>query len=570
MDWTLKIGGAAGQGMQAISDVLARVFVRAGLYVFVAQDFESRIRGGHNFTQMRISNNPVNAMSARVDILVAFDEQTLKEHLSELSDGGIVVWDPEALKIADTGERGFPVPLQKLLVQAGAQKIMMNTAATGAVLGMVRFPLEHLAPLMEEQFGRKGREVVDENMKAAKAGYDYAVENCTLCKMIVEPVENSRRMIMTGCDAVALGAMAAGLRFMSAYPMSPSTPIIEFLARRAESHGMVIEQAEDEIAAINLAIGASFVGARAMTATSGGGFSLMAETVGLAGMTETPVVIVEAQRPGPSTGLPTRTEQSDLLFVIHAAQGEFPRAVFAPGDAAQAFHIMPRAFNIAEKYQTPVIVLIDQYLADSIWTTPALDAAQVEIDRGELLDSNAPADYRRYAVTDSGVSPRALPGAGPALVVADSDEHNEEGHITESAEVRNSLMRKRMRKMELIRAEMPPPERYGPDAADVSLLCWGSNLHVASEAVDILNESRPGAANCFHFTGLWPLPVDEITKLIGECKRLVTVENNATAQLAKLLRMETGIHVEKSILKYDGRPFIPGHVAEALRREALS
>lgn len=570
MDWTVKIGGGAGQGVQVIGSVLTRAFVRAGLFVFAAQDFESRIRGGHNFLQLRVSDRPVNALAARVDVLVAFDAETIRAHVAELRQDGIAVWDPAVVKDVEVSERGFPVPLQKLAVEAGGQKIMMNSTAVGALLGMVRFPVERLIPLFEQEFGKKGEALVEANLKAARAGYDYAVANCTRLPIKIEPRAQPPQMILNGNQAVALGAMAAGVRFMAAYPMSPSTSIIELIAKRAASHGIVVEQAEDEIAAINQAIGASFAGVRAMTATSGGGLCLMVEGVGLAGMTETPIVVVDAQRPGPSTGLPTRTEQADLLFLIHAAHGEFPRAVLAPGNAEQAFYLTAKAFNLADKYQMPVFLMIDQYLSDSIWTTPPLDLSRITIERGELVGESASAEYRRYSMAATGISPRAIPGAGPALAVADSDEHTDEGHITENAVVRNEMMLKRMKKMELVCGEIADPERYGPENADITFLSWGSNRHVVREAVDLLNKKGSSIGNCLHFTELWPFPATAVQKLLSGAGRLISIENNATAQLARLIRMETGIHIKRSILKFDGRPFIPEHVVDAVQKEMVS
>ncbi len=438
--------------------------------------------------------------------------ETIRAHISELGEDGIIVWDPAAVAYTEVTERGFAVPLAKLTTDAGGQAIMMNSTAVGAVLGMVGFPRESIASMLEHEFGRKGKEVVEANVKVALAGYDYARDNCTICGKVIAPGQAGGHMVLTGNQAIALGSMAAGLRFVSAYPMSPSTSIMEFIAGRSAEHGIVVEQAEDEIAAINMAIGASYAGLRAMTATSGGGLCLMVEGIGLAGMTETPIVIVDAQRPGPSTGLPTRTEQADLLFLIHASHGEFPRAILAPGDANQAFYLAAKAFNLAEKYQIPVFLMTDQYLADSSWTIEPPDPSRITIERGEMLTETAPADYKRYTITDTGISPRAIPGAGPALVVADSDEHTEEGHITESAEVRLAMMNKRARKQELLRSEISPPDHYGPENAKVTLLCWGSNLHVVREAVDILNASTENSANCYHFSQLWPFPKEAVSE----------------------------------------------------------
>ena len=567
MDWTLKIGGAAGQGLQVISSLLTRAFVRAGLFVFTAQDSESRIRGGHNFVQMRVSDRPVNALSAHVDVLVAFDAESVQQHMAELRDDGVVLLDPAMVKGIDAHDRVFAAPLGQITAEAGGQKIMINSTAVGVVLGMVRFPVERIAALLEQEFADKGQDVVEANMKVAHAGYEYALANCTSCHHVIEAQEQPPQMILSGHQALALGAMAAGLRFLAAYPMSPSTSILEFIAAHAAEYGIVVEQAEDEIAAINFAIGASYAGVRAMTITSGGGLCLMVEGIGLAGMTETPVVIVDAQRPGPSTGLPTRTEQGDLLFVIHASHGAFPRAVLAPGDAEQAFYMAARAFNLAEKFQIPVLLLTDQYLADSLWTTPPLDLARISIDRGELAAADTGAEYHRYQLTETGISPRAIPGAGPALVLADSDEHTHEGHITESARVRNEMVQKRMAKLEQLRAEMALPERYGPEEASVTLLSWGSNRHVLREVVDLLNAAQPHYANCWHFTELWPFPATAVEPLLQKATRLIAVENNATAQFAQLIRMETGIRVHQSILRFDGRPFIPEEVADAVQKE---
>ena len=282
-----------------------------------------------------------------------------------------------------------------------------------------------------------------------------------------------------------------------------------------------------------------------MTTTSGGGLCLMVEGIGLAGMTETPVVIVDAQRPGPSTGLPTRTEQGDLLFLIHASHGEFPRAILAPGDAEQAFYLAAKSFNLAEKYQIPVFIMVDQYLADSLWTTLPLELSRIVIDRGELLPADTGVDYKRYSLTDSGISPRAIPGRA-ALVLADSDEHTQEGHITESAQVRNETVQKRLRKLERLRAEIALPESYGPEDASITLLSWGSNRHVLREVVDILNKQQPGQANCWHFTELWPFPAFAVEPLLKRATRLISVENNSTAQFAKLICMETGIRVHQT------------------------
>jgi 2-oxoglutarate ferredoxin oxidoreductase subunit alpha len=348
--------------------------------------------------------------------------------------------------------------------------------------------------------------------------------------------------------------------------MSPATTIMEFVSAQADTYNIVLEQAEDEIAAINMVIGANFAGARAMTATSGGGFCLMVEALSLAGMTETPAVIVVAQRPGPSTGLPTRTEQADLNFVIHAGHGEFPRAILAPGHPAQAVHLMSKAFNLADKYQTPVIVLGDQHFNDAYFTIDELDLRTITIDRGQILsdaDLPSPHEYNRYAHSESGISPRILPGQTKAVVYADSDEHTEEGHITESGAVRNQMMRKRMQKLEGIDREIDPPEIYPSGPAELVLLGWGSTYGVLKETVDILNRQNM-AAQMIHYSELFPFNLRHIDTSAFKKSRIIAVENNFTGQFADLFSQSTGLPVDQRILKYNGRPFTPGEIIDCI------
>jgi 2-oxoglutarate ferredoxin oxidoreductase subunit alpha len=361
--------------------------------------------------------------------------------------------------------------------------------------------------------------------------------------------------------------MASGLKFYSGYPMSPATSIMEFVASQADRYNIIVEQAEDEIAAVNMVIGANFAGARAMTATSGGGFCLMAEALSLAGMTETPTVIIVAQRPGPSTGLPTRTEQADLNFVMHAGHGDFPRAVLAPGRPEQAVQLMSKAFNLADKYQIPVIVLGDQHFNDSYFTVLELDVQGIAIDRGLILtdrDLPSPQEYERYAPSESGISPRILPGYTKAVLYADSDEHTQEGHITESAAARNQMMRKRMQKLEGLRREIGPPEIYPDAEADFVLLGWGSTHGVIKEAVDQLN--RDGlAAQMLHYSELFPFNPQHVTTEQFKKARIIAIENNFTGQFADFFSIATGLSVDQRILKYDGRPFTSLEIVEQIK-----
>jgi len=415
--------------------------------------------------------------------------------------------------------------------------------------------------------------VVSGNLAVARAAYDMAAQRWPDFAFRLQVVPGApQRMVLNGNQAFALGAMAAGCRFVSFYPMTPATSISEFLTARGRKLGVVTKQVEDEIAAILFAIGASHAGVRAMTATSGGGFSLMVEALGLAGMTETPLVIVEAQRGGPSTGLPTRTEQSDLEFVIHASHGEFPRIVLAPGTVLECFHAGARAFNLAEQFQTPVIVLTDMYQANIQVSVDAglFDFTPIVIDRGQTLSwEQLDADgghYQRHALTETGISPRALPGHPNAIWITTGDEHTSEGYITEDHEIRRQQMEKRMRKLEVARGQMRPPTRYGPEQAEVSLLCWGSTYGAVREAVDELN-ARGTSANLYYFVDLWPFPREAVERALAGARRLINVEMNYTGQLARLLRAETGIKVHASVLRYDGVPLTPEFIVRGVTQE---
>ncbi len=562
MDYTIKIGGEAGQGLQTIGYILTKILVRDGHHIFANQDYESRIRGGHNFFQLRFSDRQVFSPSESVDIIVALDKASIREHRKELTSEGMVLYDSKSIGERYEAPLFLDVPMQELAVKMGGSKVMMNTVAVGAVLGMLDYEFSLLEDIIRTTFKKKGSEMIEGNLRAGRAGYDYAKRGCQKCNFVISSKERTKKMLISGNEALALGAISAGCKFISAYPMTPSTGIITYLAAKADEFGLVAEQAEDEIAAINMALGASFAGVRAMTATSGGGFCLMTEGVSLAGMTETPLVIVLAQRPGPATGLPTRTEQGELFFALYAGHGEFPRAIFAPGTAEEAFYIIQKAFNLAEKYQTVVFVMSDQHLADSYWSVEGLDFKRIEVKRALLRDDEVGDDYKRHKITDTGVSPRAIPGqSGRTVVVTDSDEHDEEGHIIEDALTRRAMVEKRMRKLRGIASEISMPSVYGSKEPEILLIGWGSTYGAIRETVEVLNE-RGTKASMLHFNEIWPFP-HSIAETIKSADRTFTVENNYTAQLRRLIRMETGIDCSGSITRYDGRPFTS---AEILRR----
>ncbi len=566
MDYTIRIGGEAGQGIQTIGGTLARLFARCGYHVFTHQDYESRVRGGHNFYQVRCADKPISASRDRMDIIVALDKDSIRLYEKELSPDGKIVYDSISLKQNYEGKHFLDVPFAELAVEKGGHRIMANTVATGAVLGMTGINTDLLVRIIKDAFRKKGDDVINGNIAAANAGYEYALKNCNDCSIEPAPTSDAK-MLIAGNDAIGFGAVASGLKFYCAYPMTPSTGIMNYVAGKEEEYEIIVEQAEDEIAAINMVLGASFAGVRAMTGTSGGGFALMTEGISLAGITETPVVIALAQRPGPATGLPTRTEQGDLHFALYAGHGEFPRVILAPGTPEQAFYLTNKAFEIAERFQIPVIIMTDQYLADSEWTLDGLDMTKVIYSDHRLRDNELRKmeSYKRHADTDSGITPLAIPGNSEHLVVTDSDEHNEEGHIIEDSETRINMMNKRLfKKLPLIREHIAPPEYYGTEDPDILIVGWGSTFGVIKEIVDELSKDKKIAL--MHFTEMYPLPETDdfdYVHLMERTKKTVCIENNATGQFAKLIRSETGYEFKTRILKFDGRPF----TVDSLKKE---
>ncbi len=569
MDISIRVGGAAGQGIQSVSSIIAKAFVRHNFYVFINQDFESRIRGGHNYDQVRISTAPVRAVDEKVDILIALDQDSISRDIDSLAENGIVLYDGDMIRFDIEKPNHLCVPFGQIASDVGKSKIMINSVATGAAIGLTDFHLQPVLDSLQDQFQQKGAETIEYNQQSASAGYDFVRRNLNHKPYFtIPPAEFTReKMLLSGSQALALGAMASGLKFYSGYPMSPATTIMEFIALHADPYNIIVEQAEDEIAAVNMVIGANYAGARAMTATSGGGFCLMVEALSLAGMTETPAVIVVAQRPGPSTGLPTRTEQADLSFVMHAGHGDFPRAILAPGYPEQALYVISKAFNLADKYQTPVIVLVDQHFNDAFFTIDNLDLQKIKIDRGHILTDQELAlthAYKRYAYDESGISPRILPGHTRAVLYADSDEHTEEGHITESATVRKQMVRKRMKKLEGLRREIGPPEIYPAADAELTLVGWGSTHGVIREAVDALNQN--GVRACMiHYSELFPFNIRHAPMKVLEKSKIIAVENNFSGQFADFFSSQTGLTIDQRILKYDGRPFTSREIIEQIK-----
>jgi 2-oxoglutarate ferredoxin oxidoreductase subunit alpha len=560
VDFNFMVGGEAGQGVQLAGFLLAKALARGGYHVFADQDYESRVRGGHNFFRVRAKDSRVGAIAEPVDVLLTLDKASIDLHREEVT--GVIIFDGEKIKDV-SGDSLFSVPLERL----AGDKLMSNTVALGAALGLVGYDFEILAKVLRDHFGTGN--LSEDNVKVARAGYEYSQKEFKgKFSRRLSPISQVKRMLLTGNEAISLGAIAAGCKFMAAYPMTPVSSIMEYMAAKSKDFDLVMVHAEDEIAAINMAIGAAYAGVRAMTATSGSGFCLMVEGLGLAGITETPVVVVDGQRPGPAVGLPTRTEQGDLEFVLHAHHGEFPRAVLAPATIEDAFWITAKAFNLAEKYQLPVLILTDQYLASSYATVERFDVLKVNIDRGLLFSGSETEQrkYKRHQITESGISPRAFPGQSKALVVTDADEHDEAGHLIEDAEMRTAQVQKRLRKLFSLKNEISAPLLYGAKRVDTTLIGWGSTYGAIHEAVDILRKEGT-SVNMLHLNELWPFPVEAVVDALSTAHHSYVIENNATSQLSHLIRAETGKDVNGRILKYDGRPFIPAHIAEAVRKE---
>ncbi len=571
---TWKIGGEAGFGIMSSGTMLARAFSRLGYHVFATNEYPSLIRGGHNLVTVRIATNKFEAMSRDVHILVALNKQTVDLHKTELTPGALVVYDP---KDAEWKTSDFPntvkllsIPLSEIVKKLGGEVVMRNTVALGATVAVLGTEFSTLESVIQDQFKRKSKDVIDQNLNIAKAGYDHVKVNFTkeTSFYLDATSKKEKQLIINASEAIGVGAARAGLKFAAIYPMTPINSLITYLADHAKSLGLVYKQPEDEIAGINMAIGASVGGVRSMVATSGGGFALMVEGLALAGMIEVPLVIDMGMRVGPATGMPTWTEQGELQFIIHAGHGEFPRIVLAPADAAESYTLTIEAFNLADRYQIPVFVLTDKYINESQWCTPiSVFQKPVTINRGKLLEPDElPTDgsFKRYNTQVSdGVSPRSTPGMKHGTYYANSYEHDETGHMTEDIQKRTMMADKRLKKLEAMKKDCMQPVVYGDADADITFITWGSTRGPVLEALQTSNFQIKGKrANLVHYTWVYPFPTDATVKLLSRAKRLIDVEQNATGQFASLIREHTGVLIGERILKYNGRPFYPEEILE--------
>ena len=572
---TVGIGGAAGDGLDKTGDTLAKTASRLGLYVYAYNSYQSVIRGGHIWLRVRIGEQKLGSHGDSLNVVIALNQDSVERHAPEVQPGGAVIYNSDKLKL-DAGLLAdnvlpVPLPINTLTKPFGkVQPVMQNTVGIGALMFLAGLDFDTVAEVLSDTFQHKGQAVIDQNVAIARAGFDHAKDNFVPLGYEWN-FTRIKRPFITGNEAIALGAVTAGCKFYSAYPMTPASSILHWMAAHGERCGVVVKQCEDELAVANLAIGAGHAGVRAMCATSGGGFALMTEAIGQAGMIEAPVVFVEVQRGGPSTGVPTKTEQADLNQVFGASQGDYPRAIIAPTTTADCFHSTVEAFNLAEKYQLPVTIITDLLVSEHPETIEA-DALtnDVTIDRGEMVkewpESNGA--YKRYAFTKSGVSPRAIPGTPGTVYVSATDDHDEEGilisDVFTSPAVRRKSQEKRMRKMEGLLRDLKPPELEGPADADVTLIGWGSSDGVLKEAVEGL-KAEGVRANHIQFKYLVPFHSDEALRILRGCKKTICVEANYTGQFARHLRAETGFSVHDHIRKYDCEPFEPRYIVEQVK-----
>ncbi len=551
----LILGGEAGQGLDTVAGLLGKAVVRSGRHLLTVQHVMSRVRGGHNNFRMRLASRPVQGPPDTFDLLAAMSRESVDLHRERLADGAVILVDGGWDMPPEPGLIGIP------FAELASRPVFRNVALMGVLGAMLGIGADILRELVADNFRAKGDQIVSSNLDVLAAAMKWAADNAPSLPLPGEG-DGVTRLAMDGNQALVLGALAAGVRFCGYYPMSPATSIAEGLAQVAVDLGVVVEQGEDEIAAANMALGASYGGARSIVPTSGGGFALMTEAVSLAGVMETPVVFVVAQRPGPATGLATRTEQADLELVLRAGHGEFHRAILAPATVEDCFHLTHKAFDLAEKFQGPVFILSDQYLASAVQSVEPFDLGALPPVAGPDLSDADPDAYRRYDWS-APVSPRRIPGHGRSLVLADCHEHDEKGHIIEAADIRVRMQDKRLAKLDVLRAEILPPVSTGEDDPDLLLVGWGSSGEVLREVAAVL-QARGVRAASLCFTQVWPLAPETFLQRLHAAECVVAVEGNSTGQFARLLREATGFHIANSVLRYDGRALTAGYVLERL------
>jgi 2-oxoglutarate ferredoxin oxidoreductase subunit alpha len=572
-DFAIAIGGAAGQGIATPGNILARICARRGLQFFSYNSYQSIIHGGHIFLTTRISTEPVTSHGDKIDLLICLNQDTMDRHVQHVAPGGTAIFNSDTIKPGEVPEglQLCPMPVKELSNNS-RNRLVQNTVALSVILNLLSLEFELLEEILTLQFKRKGQAVVDENVDVARAAYEYAEEHFVPFSNPL-PEKDKPLAQVGGNEALAMGGAAAGVNFYCAYPMSPSTGVLHWMANNARDLGIMVRQVEDEIGVINMVIGAAHAGCRAMCATSGGGFALMTEAVGSAGMMEIPMVAINVQRAGPSTGVPTKTEQGDLWQMLGASQGDFPKIIVAVTGILDSFDTIPELFNLVDKFQCPGLVITDLSVSEGYATVDPDDIKwEQPIDRGELITepNNTEEKYLRYKLTESGISPRAVPGTPGHLHVVATDEHDEDGGLISdeftNPHKRRAMVEKRQRKMEVVLSLIDPPELEGPEDAEVTLIGWGTTKGVIQEAASFLTqEGIP--TNQLAIKWIVPLHAEEITQALSTCKRTIIVENNYTGQFARYLRSETGFDADGHIRKYDGEPFMPHHIVDGVKEQ---
>ena len=568
-DFALAIGGEAGQGIATPGDILARLFVRRGLHLNTYNAYQSIIRGGHIFLTVRVSNQKIYTHGDKLDLLLCLNQDTADRHLGLMESGTRVIFNSDSIKPneAQEGVVLCPMPVADL-TNNNRNKLFQNTAAVGAIMSLLGLDFQILEDSLTLRFQRQGQAIVDENVGVARAGFDYANTNF---EPFLEGVPSGPKplAVWSGNEALAMGGAAAGVKYYSAYPMSPASGVLHWMASNARALGIMVRQAEDEISVANMAIGAAHTGCRAMCATSGGGFALMTEAIGSAGMMEIPIVFINVQRAGPSTGVPTKTEQGDLWQVLGASQGDFERFIVAPRDDLDAFITIPELFNLVDKCQCPGIVISDLLISEGRFSVDPDDInMHPNIDRGDLITEPSTSNgYLRYENTESGISPRALPGLEGYVHVVATDEHDEDSILISdeftNPHKRRKMVEKRARKFQHVAKEIAPPQLEGPQDADVTLIGWGSTYGFIKEAMEQL-KLKGVTANHLPIRWIVPLHAEAVTTILSHSKRTIIVENNYSGQFFRYLRSETGLSVDGHIRKYDGEPFMPHHIANGV------
>ncbi len=565
---SIVLCGAAGQGIATVETLLTSALKKSGLHVFSTQEFMSRVRGGTNSTTIRVSTNRVQSFCERIDILVPFTREAVSHVKARLSSNSCIIGDKKLFQDNVDAQSCIMIDVNyESVAEEIGHRVYSNSVAVGVLAGILGAEREYITGLLTDRFQSKGEKIVSNNIDAVTRGYKLADEIKasdqlpSLPSFSTQPSVGSE-LFLSGRDAVAIGAIAGGCNYVTFYPMAPSTGVGAFLAKNRLEFGIVTDQTEDEISAINKAFGAWYAGARALVTTSGGGFALMTEGLSLAGITEMPIVIHLAQRPGPATGLPTKTEQGDLELALYSGHGDFPRVLYAPGTLKEAFSLTQQAFNVADRYQVPVIILTDHYFINTRYNLPSLDEEKTQVER-YIIETER--EYTRYQFTDDGVSPRGIPGKGEGFIRVDSHTHTQDSQITEDPIIRKNMVDKRFKKLELLRGSAIKPTLVGNPESEILIISWGSTFHNVNDAVLELRNKGYSVAY-LHFSQVYPIP-KSVEIYFKNAKKRIVVENNATGQFASLLNLEVGIQIDKQVLKYTGYPFSLEELVKELKKE---